>query len=97
MSEARVDPGSSVHRLQIVGELDAHGLRLLERRCAAELGRHGTLVLDFTGMTACPSAVFGMVSDTAAAARRTGSTLELVGFTEAVMAIAGARPTVRGR
>ena len=87
-------PPASVGQPQIclycvTGELDAGDLVRLHERCLAELDRGTTtMVLDFTRMTACPSALFSIVSDVGRSFRTRSAQLRLIGLADAVRAIA---------
>ena len=51
--------------LNIAGDLDRAGLDLLRERCRAELAAQvTTLVIDFTGTTDFPSALFRLLAET---------------------------------
>lgn len=80
------DRGTCV--VHVDGAVDAHTLMQLERRCDAELTLGTTaLVLDFTGMTACPSALFKVLSRIVTAFRRQACSVELVGLVAALTTI----------
>lgn len=77
--------------LNVAGDLDCEGLDLLRRRCRAELAAQVTaLVIDFTGMTDFPSALFGLLAETGATLRNRGGRLQMIGLHEAIDRIADA-------
>ena len=83
--------------LNIAGDLDRAGLDLLRERCRAELAAQvTTLVIDFTGTTDFPSALFGLLAETGGSMRACNGRLRVVGLNEAIESIAGKPPfTVR--
>jgi anti-anti-sigma regulatory factor len=88
--------GSCVVRVN--GAVYADSLMQLRHRCHAELERGTTaLVLDFTGMTGCPSALFMVLSRIMAAAELHACSVELVGLVEALTTIAGGSVVGHGR
>jgi anti-anti-sigma regulatory factor len=77
--------------LNVAGALNREGLDLLRRRCRAELAAQvTTLVIDFTGMTDFPSALFGLLAETGASLRHRDARLQMIGLNEAIDLIAGA-------
>ena len=77
--------------LNVAGDLNREGLDLLRQRCRAELAAQvTTLVIDFTGMTDFPSALFGLLAETGATLRNRDARLHMVGLYEAIDLIAGA-------
>jgi len=65
-------PAGRIAVLTIAGDLDRSGLDLLGARCHAELAAGATIVvIDMTGMTACPPALFGLLARTGLAPRST--------------------------
>jgi hypothetical protein len=80
--------------VRVDGAVDAYTLTQLQHRCYAELELGTTaLVLDFTGMTGCPSALFLVLSRIMAEFRPHTCSVELVGLLEAVTAIARSAAT----
>ena len=56
--------------LDVAGDLNREGLDLLRQRCRAEAAAQVTdLVIDFTGVTDFPSALFSLLAETGAALR----------------------------
>ena len=77
--------------LNVAGDLNREGLDLLRQRCRAELAAQvTTLVIDFTGMTDFPSALFGLLAETGATLRNRDAQLQMIGLYEAIDLIAGA-------
>lgn len=77
--------------LNVAGDLNREGLDLLRQRCRAELAAQvTTLVIDFTGMTDFPSALFGLLAETGATLRHRDARLQMIGLNEAIDLIAGA-------
>jgi anti-anti-sigma regulatory factor len=83
--------------LNIAGDLDRAGLDLLRERCRAELAAQvTTLVIDFTGTTDFPSALFRLLAETGGSMRASNGRLRVIGLNEAIESIAGKSPfTVR--
>ena len=78
--------------LNIAGDLDRAGLDLLRERCRAELAAQvTTLVIDFTGTTDFPSALFRLLAETGGSMRACNGRLRVVGLNEAIESIAGHR------
>ena len=76
--------------LNVAGDLNREGLDLLRQRCRAELAAQvTTLVIDFTGMTDFPSALFSLLAETGAALRNRDARLHMIGLNEAIDLIAG--------
>jgi anti-anti-sigma regulatory factor len=77
--------------LNVAGDLNREGLDLLRERCRAELAAQvTTLVIDFTGMTDFPSALFSLLAETGATLRHRDARLQMIGLNEAIDLIAGA-------
>jgi anti-anti-sigma regulatory factor len=77
--------------LNVAGDLNREGLDLLGQRCRAELAVQVTsLVIDFTGMTDFPSALFGLLAETGASLRNRDAHLHMIGLYEAIDVIVGA-------
>ena len=77
--------------LNVAGDLNREGLDLLRQRCRAELAAQvTTLVIDFTGMTDFPSALFSLLAETGATLRHRDARLQMIGLNEAIDLIAGA-------
>ena len=77
--------------LNVAGDLKREELDLLRERCRAEVaGSVTTLVIDFTGMTDFPSALFSLLAETGAILRDRGARLHIIGLYEAIDLIAGA-------
>jgi hypothetical protein len=77
----------------VFGALDRAGLRDLQEQCLPRrLPPHRTVVIDFRGMTGCPSALF--VELLAIGGRLTAASvpLEVVGLDDAVQAIVTGHP-----
>jgi hypothetical protein len=71
--------------LNVAGDLNREGLDLLRQRCRAELAAQvTTLVIDFTGMTDFPSALFGLRAETGATLRNRDARLQMIGLYEAI-------------
>ena len=84
--------------MHVTGDLDGTRLAQLEVRCVRELELGcSTLVLDFTGMTSCPSAVFTFLSRVGKAYRSRSGRLELIGLVGAVAVVATGHPSGRER
>jgi len=63
----------------------------LRQRCRAELAAQvTTLVIDFTGLTDFPSALFSLLAETGATLRNRHARLQMIGLNEAIDLIAGA-------
>jgi hypothetical protein len=78
--------------IAVEGAVDRDGIAQLLDRCAAARESGATaVVVDFTRMTACPSALFLTVLQVNARFRAARVPLHLIGLEEAVFAIAGAR------
>ena len=76
--------------LNVAGDLNREGLDLLRQRCRAELAAQvTTLVIDFTGMTDFPSALFSLLAETGATLRNRDARLQMIGLNEAIDLIAG--------
>ena len=76
--------------LNVAGDLNREGLDLLRQRCRAELAAQvTTLVIDFTGMTDFPSALFSLLAETGASLRNRDARLQMIGLYEAIDVIAG--------
>ena len=88
---AHLDQPDRLGVLNVAGDLNREGLNLLRQRCRAELAAHvTTLVIDFTGMTDFPSALFGLLAETGASLRNRDARLHMIGLYEAIDLIAGA-------
>jgi anti-anti-sigma regulatory factor len=75
--------------LNVAGDLNREGLDLLRQRCRAELAAQvTTLVIDFTGMTDFPSALFSLLAETGASLRYRDARLQMIGLNEAIDLIA---------
>lgn len=86
--ESGPDRAARICCVRLRGEVDASTLVQLETRCHAELVHDTTiLVLDFTGITACPSALFQVLSRIGRSFRRASGSVETVGLLEAITAI----------
>lgn len=82
-----VDVAGHRHVLAVTGTVDRRGVEALHEACCPDrLPAGTTVVLDFTGMTGCPSALLltlVRIRDRLGSSRR----LHLVGLTEALEAI----------
>jgi len=77
--------------INVAGDLNREGLDLLRQRCRAELAAQvTTLVIDFTGLTDFPSALFSLLAETGATLRNRHARLQMIGLNEAIDLIAGA-------
>jgi hypothetical protein len=80
-----------IHRMWISGAVDPKRLDGLEDVCTFILSRRRVrLILDFAGMTDCPSALFLRLSAMSRRARAESGSLEVVGLGEALRRIIGA-------
>jgi hypothetical protein len=90
-----VDTGGNRHVLAVTGTVDRGGVEALRAACCPDgLPDDATLVLDFTGMTGCPSALLlalVRIRDRLGSSRR----LQLVGLSEALESIAVGEPVRR--
>jgi hypothetical protein len=79
------------HRMWISGVVDPTRLDRLEDVCTFILSRRRVrLIVDFAGMTDCPSALLLRLSAMSSRARAQSGSLEVVGLAEALARIVGA-------